>query len=107
MAETLNFPTIFSLSASVAPKANIREVTTSAQRPNALNRKSKIPPISPLTTRTIACPPPFSPATRISVVAVASGNGNLPCISFTKYFRNGMRKRMPRKPPSIEARNTW
>jgi hypothetical protein len=34
-----------------------------------------MPPINPLTTSTSACLPPFSPATNISVVAVASGKG--------------------------------
>ncbi len=63
--------------------------------------------MSPLTTRTAACLPPFSPAIRISVVAVASGNGSFPCMSFTKYFRNGIRNRIPRKPPNDEARKTW
>ena len=40
------------------------------------------------------------------VVAVASGKGNLPCCSFTKYLRKGMRNRMPKMPPSKEAMNT-
>jgi hypothetical protein len=33
---------------------------------------------------TNACRPPRPPATKISVVAVASGKGSLPCISATK-----------------------
>jgi hypothetical protein len=41
------------------------------------------------------------------VVAVASGKGNLPCMSLTKYFRKGMRKRIPRNPPSADAKKTW
>ena len=32
----------------------------------------------------LACEPPFSPVTSTSVMAVASGNGNCPCISRTK-----------------------
>ena len=39
--------------------------------------------------------------------AVASGKGYLPCMSETKYLRNGMRKRMPRKPPISEAMKIW
>ena len=43
----------------------------------------------------------------ISVVAVASGNGYLPCMSETKYLRNGIRKRIPRKPPSSDDIKIW
>ena len=32
----------------------------------------------------LACEPPFSPVTSTSVIAVASGYGNSPCVSRTK-----------------------
>ena len=54
--------------------------------------------------RSFACAPPFSPVTRTSVIAVASGNGNCPCISFTKYRRSGMMKRIPRHPPARQMK---
>ena len=38
-----------------------------------------------------------------AVVAVASGNGYLPCISLTKYLRKGIRNRIPNTPPRAEA----
>ena len=41
------------------------------------------------------------------VVAVASGNGYLPCMSLTKYLRNGMRNKMPMIPPSSEEMNIF
>ena len=40
------------------------------------------------------------------IVAVASGKGYWPCMSLTKYLRNGMRKRIPSTPPSNELMNT-
>ena len=48
----------------------------------------------------LACDPPFSPVTSTSVIAVASGKGNCPCISRTKYRRSGMRKSTPMQPPA-------
>ena len=50
--------------------------------------------------------PAFSPLISTCVVAVASGKGYLPCMSFTKYLRKGMRNRMPSAPPRAEAMNT-
>ena len=38
----------------------------------------------PLLTSTLAWSPPASPTTSTSVEAVASGNGNSPCMSLTK-----------------------
>ena len=52
----------------------------------------------------LALEPPLSPLTSTWVVAVASGKGYFPCISFTKYLRNGMRKRIPSTPPRSELR---
>ena len=49
--------------------------------------------------------PDFSPEISTCVVAVASGNGNLPCMSETKYLRNGININTPSTPPSIELRN--
>ena len=56
--------------------------------------------------RGLACAPPFSPLTSTCVPAVASGKGYLPCISFTKYLRKGMRNRMPKMPPKRLAKKT-
>ena len=47
------------------------------------------------------------PDTITCVVAVASGKGYLPCMSFTKYLRKGMKNRIPRMPPSSDERNIW
>ena len=44
------------------------------------------------------------PTISTCVVAVASGNGNLPCMSAQKYLRNGIKNNIPRTPPSIELR---
>src|SRR5690554_2944631 len=74
-------------------------VITSLHRRNEEKQKSKRPPMSPLVIRSRALLPPFSPVINISVVAVASGKGSLPCISFTKYLRKGIRNNIPRKPP--------
>ena len=41
------------------------------------------------------------------MVAVASGNGYLPCISLTKYFRKGIRNKIPNAPPRNDARKTF
>ena len=40
-------------------------------------------------------------------VAVASGKGYFPCISLTKYLRNGISSTMPSSPPKSDERNTW
>ena len=63
--------------------------------------------ITPAATSVFALEPPPSPLTRTWVVAVASGKGYFPCISFTKYFRNGIRNRMPSTPPSSELSTIW
>ena len=59
--------------------------------------------------RVLACEPLLdfepSPLTSTCVVAVASGKGYLPCMSFTKYLRKGMKKSMPSMPPNSELRN--
>ena len=60
----------------------------------------------PASSSGLACGPPFSPLTSTCVVAVASGKGYLPCMSFTKYLRNGMRNSMPSIPPRSDAKNT-
>ena len=54
----------------------------------------------------LAWSPPFWLLMSTWVVAVASGNGNLPCMSLTKYLRNGMKNKMPSRPPSSELKNT-
>ena len=77
----------------------------SAHVPKVATQKSYNPPMRPAAISVFADEPPLSPLTRTCVVAVASGNGYFPCISFTKYFRNGMRNRMPSTPPSSELRN--
>jgi len=69
--------------------------------------KSYSPPTRPLRRSVFALLPPASPLTSTSVVAVASGKGYFPCISFTKYLLKGMRKRIPRTPPSSEDRNIF
>ena len=81
-------------------------LTVSAQVPKVLTRKSYRPPIKPLTSR-VPAPLPPSPLTRIWVVAVASGKGYLPCISFTKYFLKGIRNNIPSTPPNKDDRNIW
>jgi len=106
-APTFNLNTSFALSAKASPHGITLEVTTSLHQPNVAIIKSYIPPIRPLTTSKRACLPPFSPDTSTSVVAVASGNGSFPCMSDTKYFRNGIRKRMPRIPPKSDDRKIW
>src|SRR5690554_3906547 len=80
-------------------------VITSLHRRNEEKQKSKRPPMSPLVIRSRALLPPFSPVINISVVAVASGKGSLPCISFTKYLRKGIKKSIPKKPPRREEKN--
>ena len=55
----------------------------------------------------LACPFDFVAIELAStcVVAVASGKGYLPCMSFTKYLRKGMKNTMPSTPPSSALRN--
>jgi hypothetical protein len=98
--------TIFDLSATLSRSHTERVVKTSAKACRWRIRKSKIPPIRAAATRTFACFPPASPATRTSVVAVASGKGNSPCISFTKWRRSGTRKTMPSAPPRSDTRKS-
>ena len=106
-APVLSFTRIFALSAMAAPNSNTLEVRVSLQRPMLATMKSYKPPMSPLRTRILAPLPPPSPLTRTWVVAVASGNGYLPCISLTKYLRKGIRKRIPSTPPSREDSTIW
>ena len=101
-APVFSFTTSFALSAMAAPKDTTREVRVSLQRPTVATMKSYKPPMRPATTSVFALEPPLSPLTRTCVVAVASGNGYFPCISFTKYLRKGMRKRIPSTPPRSE-----
>lgn len=103
-ALTLNLNTILNFSASVAPKGMIRVVITSLHSRKEEKQKSNRPPMSPLVISSFALFPPFSPVINISVVAVASGKGSFPCISFTKYLRKGIRKRIPRQPPNSDEK---
>lgn len=61
----------------------------------------------PATASSLAWLPPFSPEISTSVVAVASGKGYFPCISLTKYLRNGISSTIPSSPPKSDERNTW
>ncbi len=81
---TSSLKTSFAFSASSVRTGSDRDVKTSANASRWMMRKSKIPPTAAAAARTFACWPPASPATSTSVVAVASGKGNSPCISFTK-----------------------
>ena len=65
--------------------------------------KSYKPPTNPAISNGFAWSPPFAPLTKTCVVAVASGNGYLPCMSETKYLRNGIRNKMPMIPPNSDA----
>ena len=90
--------------ASFSPQPHMRVEMVSAQKWKVVIRKSYRPPMRPLISNNLAWLPPLAPDTMISVVAVASGNGYLPCMSETKYLRNGIRNRMPKKPPKSEER---
>ena len=68
--------------------------------------KSYKPPINPAKIKGFAWLPPFSPETSTCVVAVASGKGYLPCISDTKYLRNGINSKIPMIPPNKELMKT-
>ena len=102
-----NFRTSLALSETTLPQCITVVVTVSLQAPKVATTKSYRPPMRPATSRVLALLPPLSPLTSTCVVAVASGNGYWPCISFTKYFLKGIRKRIPRIPPSSEERNIW
>ena len=105
-AEPVLIPnTIFVLSAKALRAGMARVDNVSLHHENVDNTKSYKPPIIPAIIRGLAWSPPFSPETSTWVVAVASGKGNLPCISLTKYLRNGMKNNMPNTPPSSELRN--
>ena len=80
--------------------------STSFHQPKVESRKSYRPPTIPAMSRGRAWSPPFWPLTSTWVVAVASGNGNLPCMSLTKYLRKGMKNKIPKQPPSNELRKT-
>ena len=105
-APVFSLSTIFALSASTAPQWVTVVETVSPQSPKVETMKSYAPPMRPLMSRVLAPLPPPSPLTSTCVVAVASGNGYFPCISFTKYFLNGIRKRIPSMPPSSDEKNT-
>ena len=96
--------TSLALSARVTPQPITVVESVSAQVPKVATAKSYRPPIRPADMSVLALAPPPSPLMSTCVVAVASGKGYFPCISFTKYFRKGMRKRMPSTPPSRELR---
>ena len=100
----LNSTLVFSV--SMALNSVTRLVKFSVHAPNDATAKSYNPPIRPATSSGIVWLPLFSPDSSTCVEAVASGNGYLPCISFTKYLRKGMRNRIPSTPPKSEARNT-
>ena len=98
--------TNFALSAMVVPNSQQREVKFSFQAPKAATAKSNKPPTIPATKRGFACEPLRSPEISTCVEAVASGKGYLPCMSFTKYLRNGIKNRMPKIPPNSDERKT-
>jgi hypothetical protein len=58
--------------------------TNSRHTRNVVTKKSYTPATRVAWRSSFACDPPFSPVTRISVIAVASGNGYAPCVSRTK-----------------------
>ena len=97
--------TNLNFSATISPALHMRLVKFSFHHPKVPTIKSYRPPMSPAIRSGFAWSPPFSPDTRTCVLAVASGKGYSPCLSFTKYLRNGMRKRIPNTPPSRELMN--
>ncbi len=106
-APVFSLSTTLALSATAAPQVVTVVDIVSAQSPKVETTKSYIPPMIPLTRSVLAPLPPASPLTSTCVVAVASGKGYLPCISFTKYFLNGIRKSIPSTPPSSDEKNTF
>ena len=84
----------------------MRLVTVSFHHPKVATIKSYNPPTSPASSSGLAWSPPLAPFTSTCVVAVASGNGYLPCISLTKYFLKGIRNKIPKMPPNADAMNT-
>ena len=105
-ALVLMLNTNLALSAMVVPNSQQREVKFSFHAPKAATAKSNKPPTIPATSKGLACEPLRSPDIRTWVEAVASGKGYLPCISFTKYLRKGIKNKMPKIPPSTDDRNT-
>ena len=105
-ALVFSLKTSFVFSASRSPQAQQRLVKFSFHAPNDATAKSNSPPTKPATSSGLAWLPPRSPEMSTWVEAVASGKGYFPCMSFTKYLRKGIRKRMPRMPPRSEAMNT-
>ena len=103
-APVFTFSTSLARSARSAPHPIMRVVTFSFHQPKVATKKSYKPPTIPAMSSGLACEPPFSPLTSTCVVAVASGKGYLPCMSLTKYLRNGIMNRIPRIPPSSELR---
>ena len=71
----------------------------SRQRPKVRTQRSKKNATDALQMRIFAWAPAPSPVTRISVVAIASGNGSFPCSLTMRNWRSGMRKKTPRQPP--------
>jgi hypothetical protein len=76
--------TAFTLWVSASRPPTSEVVKTSRQALKVSDTKSNRKPIPIADTSTFACRPPRSPVIRISVIAVPSGNGSLPCISDTK-----------------------
>ena len=105
-ALVLMLKTSLALSAMLLPISQQREVKFSFHAPKAATAKSNKPPTSPATNKGLACEPLRSPEIRTCVEAVASGNGYLPCISFTKYLRKGIKNKIPNIPPNTEDRKT-
>ena len=97
--------TTFALSATTCPQCITVVLRVSAQAPKVDMAKSYRPPMTPAVTRVLAPDELPSPLRSTLMVAVASGKGYFPSISFTKYLRKGMRKRIPSTPPSREERN--
>ena len=106
-APVLSLNTSLAFSAMASPNGSMRVVMVSLQIPKVETMKSYKPPTSPLIRSVLAPFPPLSPLTSTCVVAVASGNGYFPCISFTKYFLKGIRNRMPRIPPKSDEKKTF
>ena len=105
-AQVFTLNTSLALSAAITPQSITRVVKFSFHQPTVATMKSYNPPTRPATSNGLACEPPFSPLTRTCVVAVASGKGYLPCMSLTKYLRNGIINRIPSIPPNSEEKNT-
>ena len=104
IAEIFSFATSLNLSESISPNENIRVVMTSDHVPNALKIKSNKPPIKPEVITLLPGLPLFS-RNKNFCCRSCFGKRKFPVISFTKYFLKGIRNKMPRNPPSNDARN--